>query len=140
MKSKVLILVTVLITMLAFTITVNAADKRGKQKQGSHNDRSYKKDRGSQQNRGGYQNDQDQGHHNGYHMPRGWNKHRRQQPRIPNYRYHHDWKRWSDWNRHYRRNPHRYPGGKYHYDRSGSLQFSYCDPDSGACFSFSFFD
>lgn len=131
MKTKLFILITVLITTLAFTMTVGAG-QRGKGKKGKR-DQGYQQDQGRDR---GYQQDRNRGR---YHKPPKWGKRRNHRRHIPNYYRHPNWKRWNDWDRHYRKHPRRYPSGKYHYDRQGNLMFSYCDSDTGNCFSFGFY-
>jgi hypothetical protein len=130
MKTKLFILITVLITTLAFTMTVNAGQRdrgnKGKRDQG------YQQDQGRDR---GYNQDRNRGHGR-YHKPPRWKKHHGQRRHVPNYHRHRQWRRWNDWDHHYRQHPRRYPDGRYHYDRQGNLNFSYCEPDSGNCFSF----
>lgn len=128
MKFKFSILIAILIAVFAFAPVVDAGPKRDKQR------KEYRDDR-----RGGdrdYHHDRGHGY---YHRPPKWHKHRRRQPHIPNYRRHHQWRDWGEWDRHYKRHPRKYRGGKYHYDKRGHLMFSFCE-SGGTCFSFSFYD
>ncbi len=127
---KLLTTVVFLIFALSSVSFVYAHDKRvPKRERGRKHYEEPMRDRG-------YRHDyrKDRGRHRGRPHYRGaWDRYHH-----PGYKGHFGSRR--NWDRYYHRHRHNYQKERYYRDKDNFLMFSFCERDSGMCFSFSIED